>query len=550
MARKLSEFTRRAVHVSVMVVAPLAADKALAEEAPRESSKPVIIQNPFSSGDPQPATVVKRSPPPRRDETIYRNPFAASSTAPPIVTPLLPGPTSRWRRSVLPFDEPSEIKTAILSADPIDVRWDEIPPAEMLRASAATKEKKTDLPVAAAVPPDPVLFGAKPLAQPAWLRVDPRPAAAIPPIGQALFDQPSLGEQAVAWANGPVQPARPLADFTPIVISDIGENQEALLSQAQQAASGAQSLDELSAVASMCERGLGAHPAAESSDALRRLAAWAHNRRGELLGEADRQEEALEAFQSAIALDAKCSLAIHNRAVTLAEQNQHSAALRDFNRVIELNPGLAIAYRNRAELLATLERMNEAVADYSRAIELLPDDAELYAARGYAWQRLGEFDRASADLDRALEISPDQVELLTQRGNLAAERGEYERAVADFRQAIANEPDRAEAYRSLAWLHATCPDARSRDAEQALWAARKAADLSAPGDYLVLEALAAAHAAAGEFDEARRIQQRAIADTPPEFAAPLRQRLALYEARQPYRSDPPSSRPSPALRSR
>jgi tetratricopeptide (TPR) repeat protein len=236
--------------------------------------------------------------------------------------------------------------------------------------------------------------------------------------------------------------------------------------------------------------------------------------------------------------------------VTLAEQNQHSAALRDFNRVIELNPGLAIAYRNRAELLATLERMNEAVADYSRAIELLPDDAELYAARGYAWQRLGEFDRASADLDRALEISPDQVDLLTQRGNLEAEWGEYERAVADFRQAIANEPDRAEAYRSLAWLHATCPDARSRDAEQALWAARKAADLSAPGDYLVQEALAAAHAAAGEFDEARRIQQRAIADTPPEFAAPLRQRLALYEARQPYRSDPPSSRPSPALRSR
>jgi hypothetical protein len=182
----------------------------------------------------------------------------------------------------LPIDEPSEIKTAILSADPIDVRWDEIPPAEMLRASAATKEMKPDLPVAteSAVPPDPVLFVAKPLAQPTWLRVDPRPSAAISPIGQALFDQPSLGEPAVAWANGPVQTARPLTDFTPIVISDIDENPEALLSQAQTAASGAQSLVDLSAVANMCQRGLDSRPAAEISDALSRLAAWAHNRRG------------------------------------------------------------------------------------------------------------------------------------------------------------------------------------------------------------------------------------------------------------------------------
>ena len=554
MARKLSEFTRGALHVSVMVVAPLAAEKALAEDRPRESAAPVIVENPFSSGGPQPATVVKQSPPQPRGEIIYRNPFAAGSATPPIATPLLPGPTSRWHRSVLLFDEPSAVKTAILSADPIQnthIPWDEIPPAETLRDRAVNAATRSDVPPAAefAVPPDPVQFAATPLAQPTWLMVDPRPVATSP-VGQASFDQSIVGEPSVAWASGPVQAARPQADFPPIVISDIDDTPEDLLSQAQQAAGGAQSLGDLSAVANMCERGLAAGPGAELSDALRRLAAWAHNRRGELLADADRQQEALEAFQLAISLDANCSLAIHNRAVTLAEQNQLPAALRDFNRVIELNPGLAVAYRNRAELLAGLGRMNEAVADYSRAIESLSDDAELYAARGYAWQRLGDFDRASADLNRAMEIAPDRADLLTQRGNLAAERGDYDRALADFRQAMAIDPNRAEAYRSLAWLHATSSDARYRDAQQALSAARKAAELSAAGDYLVLEALAAANAAAGKFDDAVRIQQQAIADTPREFVEPVRQRLALYQARQPFRSGPPAPRPSPALRSR
>jgi tetratricopeptide (TPR) repeat protein len=126
--------------------------------------------------------------------------------------------------------------------------------------------------------------------------------------------------------------------------------------------------------------------------------------------------------------------------------------------------------------------------------------------------------------------------MLTQRGNLAADRRDYARARGDFQKAIAVDPDCAEAHRSLAWLHATCADERYRDAERALSAARKAAELSAAGDYLVLDTLAAAHAGAGQFDEAVRNAEQAIAAAPPEFGKQLRQRLALYQAGQPFRS--------------
>lgn len=125
------------------------------------------------------------------------------------------------------------------------------------------------------------------------------------------------------------------------------------------------------------------------------------------------------------------------------------------------------------------------------------------------------------------------------RGNLAAARGDNGQALSDFQQAVGTDPTYAEAYRSLAWFHATCSDEDYRDAEQALAAAQIAAELSAADDYLVLEALAAAHAAAGEFADASRIQQQAIAAAPAEFAEPLQQRRALFQAGQAYISAAP-----------
>jgi tetratricopeptide (TPR) repeat protein len=281
--------------------------------------------------------------------------------------------------------------------------------------------------------------------------------------------------------------------------------------------------------------------------ALRRLTAWAHNRRGELRSEAREQHDALADFQAAIRLDPNCWTAIHNRGVTFAQQGQSAAALRDFNRVLELNPGLAIAARNRAELFAALGRMDEAVRDYASAIEQLPDDAELYRARAYAWQRLGDFDRALDDLNESLSLAPDQAEAYTQRGNLAAEQGEYDRALSNFQQSLRFDADWCETHRSLAWLWATCPDPRYRDSEQALRAAEQAVQLAHKGDSFALDTLAAAHANAGHFDEAARIEQQAISAAPPDALASFQDRLALYQQGQPYRSETPRTAVEPAL---
>ncbi len=527
MARKLSEVTRRGLAIASVAAVQLAPINLRAEQPTYRTASPAVVQNPFAAAVTKPPT--------------YRNPFAGRSSDPPAAPPLRQGPISRWTPAT-PM-EPSPIKSAILSAESvadIQIPWNESSPQDSLRSRTLSRSES---PAAGmADPPDPVQFAATPLAQPEWLAESAAPPKPLSPIGHASFNQPIGGDLIRAPAKVPLEPSRPITDFAPIVVSDLDDSPHGWLARAKQAAGTAESLHDLSAVAQLCERGLSGRPSAALSTALRELAAWAHNRRGELLAEADQPQQAMQDFQRAIALDANCSLAVHNRGVTLAEQNQFAAALRDFNRVIELNPGLAIAYRNRAELLAAVARTEEALADYDRAIESLPDDAELYAARAYAGQRLGDFDRARDDLNRALEIAPDRPATWAQRGNLAADLGDYDAARADFERAVGFDPDCAEAHRSMAWLQATCADESYRDSQEALAAALKAADLAAPGEYLVLDTLAAAHAAAGQFDEAVRVQQQAIAAAPTDFAKPLRHRLSLYQAGRPYRAKPQATR--------
>lgn len=301
----------------------------------------------------------------------------------------------------------------------------------------------------------------------------------------------------------------------------------------------AASVEELTSVVQLCEKGLRHEAPNDRAARLRRLAAWAYNRRGELHADAGRDMPAMNDFDAAIESDPTCALAWHNRAISCAQQGRANDALRDFDRVIELNPGLAIAYRNRGELLASLDRIPEAIRDYGRAIVQLPNDAELYKMRGYAFGRLGDHRRAVADLTQSIELARVRgagrmmADAFTLRGNVQAERGEFLSALRDFQFAVRIDPEYGEAYRSQAWLLATCPDPRFRDPDRAIVAAGRAQQLTDGDDCYVLEALAAAYASDGQYGNAVRCQQQAIAAAPPELSDQLYARLALYERHHP-----------------
>jgi tetratricopeptide (TPR) repeat protein len=337
----------------------------------------------------------------------------------------------------------------------------------------------------------------------------------------------------------PTAPAAPVAIAEPVAVAELPKlplTAEEYFAQAEHAAADSASTEELVEVVTLCQRGIEAQPKAELAGSLRSLAAWACNRSGEIESDRRRDDEALQAFELAIQWDPNCWLALHNRAVSRAQQGDLEGALADFNRALQLNPGLAVAYRNRGELLSATGRTEEAANDYTNALAQLPQDAELYAMRGEAYHRMGRYGDALADLTLSIENAPHNAAVYAQRGNVRAEQGDYQQAIADFRQALVVDGECAEAHRSLAWLLSTCPNPQYRNPRQALDAAERAAQLAAPGDPFVLDAVAAAHANAGQFDRAIRAQQEAIANVPGDFAQPFQDRLALYQHGQPFRN--------------
>jgi tetratricopeptide (TPR) repeat protein len=154
------------------------------------------------------------------------------------------------------------------------------------------------------------------------------------------------------------------------------------------------------------------------------------------------------------------------------------------------------------------QRYEEAIKAFSTAIEIIPKDYQAYNYRGVAWALKGNYDRAIADYNKAIEIRPRYAEAYNNRGFARIRRGDLENALKDYSRALEINPFFAEAYNNKAWVLATCADQRFRNGAQAVLLAQKAVELKP--DVGSLDTLAAAYAAAGNFDAAIDNQKKAI----------------------------------------
>jgi serine/threonine-protein kinase len=93
----------------------------------------------------------------------------------------------------------------------------------------------------------------------------------------------------------------------------------------------------------------------------------------------------------------------------------------------------------------------------------------------------------------------------------------------------------AEAHCAMAMLLATCPTERYRNGEKAVECATKACQLTQETNWICLDALAAAHAEAGDFDGAVQWANKAIQCAPASSQEAIRGHIALYQDKKPNR---------------
>ena len=312
-------------------------------------------------------------------------------------------------------------------------------------------------------------------------------------------------------------------------------NPDEVLRHAYEISRTAQSEDQLTQVIQMCQQALDGEPGPKSEEYGNKLMAWTLNKRGETRAASGQEQVALEDFDRAVELAPASWQYLHNRGVSRAMLGQKEEALADFNRTIELQPTFAKAYFNRGEMLYDLGQLEEAIGDYTEVIRLNPRDAMAYTSRGHTYYRLQNTRAAFDDFARAIRLDPSNAEAYTLRGDAYGDQGRFTQAANDYRTAIRVDPNYGRAYHSAAWLMATCPDARYRNAQLALDSARKAIELDGREDYRYLATLAAALANAGEYEQAARQQEEVVEMAPQEYAERHRQRLELYQRQEPYR---------------
>jgi tetratricopeptide (TPR) repeat protein len=130
-------------------------------------------------------------------------------------------------------------------------------------------------------------------------------------------------------------------------------------------------------------------------------------------------------------------------------------------------------------------------------------------------------------------------------GAALVRQGRFAEAAAHYAEAMRLDPGDAEAYNNLAMILAACPDATYRDGRRAVAAATRACALTGWKSPYFLDTLAAAAAEAGDFDAAVAWQTRAIALLRDRWKQEdYRTRLALYQAKQPYREVFPGAPPA------
>jgi tetratricopeptide (TPR) repeat protein len=221
------------------------------------------------------------------------------------------------------------------------------------------------------------------------------------------------------------------------------------------------------------------------------------------------------------------------------EDGRFDEAIAAYRQSLRLNNESAPTHYNLGFALSARGRREEAMAQFQEALRIDPDYGQAHNNLGALLQLAGKPDQALVHYQRAVALRPDNADARTNFGHLLSNRGQIAAAAGQFREALTLKPDNPQALSGLAWIRATAWDPALRDVEEAIRLGERAADATGHRDAGALDALAAAYASAGRYDEAVRVARAGVAVAIAAGQAPIaeqfRRRLELYQSRQPLR---------------
>jgi tetratricopeptide (TPR) repeat protein len=131
--------------------------------------------------------------------------------------------------------------------------------------------------------------------------------------------------------------------------------------------------------------------------------------------------------------------------VTLKEQGKLEEAIEAYNKALAIKPDYAEAYYNMGVTLQEQGKLEEAIEAYNKSLAIKPDYAEAYNNMGITLQEQGKLEEAIEAYNKALAIKPDYAEAhrhLSQLTKYTTDTAQMSEVAALLQQADINDSDR------------------------------------------------------------------------------------------------------------
>jgi protein O-mannosyl-transferase len=260
---------------------------------------------------------------------------------------------------------------------------------------------------------------------------------------------------------------------------------------------------------------------------------------GQALAKEGRLSEAELHFRKAVRIEPTSDLALWNLGYSLFEQGKAGEAadcfsklLRQGNTTWKVNLGLSAS-------LIMQNKCREAARYFTEALKVSPKRSDISKRLVTALTTMGKLNDAITCLNESLQANSGQVQIYETLGEIYTQVEDYKPAIQNLTNAANLDPNDANVLNSLSWLLATTGEVTAENANKAVEFSRRACELTGYKDVVMLDTLAAAYAAARNFEEAVKIANQAVetAETCGQqvLANEIRDRAKLYKAGLRYR---------------
>ena len=224
-------------------------------------------------------------------------------------------------------------------------------------------------------------------------------------------------------------------------------------------------------------------------------------------------------------------------ALLLAEDYDKAKELCE--KLLVQRPGLYQLHQWRGRIALNEKDYTTGLRHYREAAKLNPGDVVSHRQIGKVLVQLGKLSEAETSFQRSLDLENNHVGTLDNLARVYSRQGRIEDAYNQWHKVHQIEPGNTEIINNLAWMLAVYPDMDAHNPQESLRLAQRACELTNYKNATMLDTLAVAYGAAGDFTAAAEAAQNAyelaLSDGQAELARQSKQHLELFKSSQPYR---------------